>query len=163
MTYTDKPARYLLTINEARSILLNYGVRVYVSNSSYTLTREIPWYGDSEKNKAIRQGFSVSQADLGNVRDMARAYRALELPQDRGSAEFCRQQLSDIWRSYTAARVYAEELGRSKNDWCLPTDDLITRQQLKARANERATWHTYNVWKENLRERLSLISAEISK
>ena len=162
----DRPARYLLTIEECRTILLPYGIRVHCSfPSSYCLRRDLPWYGDAEKRKPLREGFSVSHASLGDVRAMARAYQALDLPRDRDSAEHCRRILRDAWATYTAARVHLESLGTppaESNDWALRNDPPEDLKRLQARGSERAHWHTHRVWQENVRDRLSEISAQIS-
>lgn len=164
MTYTDQPARYLLTIDQARSILLSYGIQVFCSYpGAYVLRRDLPWYGDAEKRRPIKEGFSVAHASLGDVRDMARAYQALDLPQDRASAEHCRQQLGDAWRTYTAARVHAESIGSPELDWGFRDDSPAMLQQLRAQGSERAHWHIHRVWQENTRERLSTIAGEVAQ
>ena len=166
-TNFDQPARYLLTISEATAILRDYGIRVFCSYpGAYTLRRELPWYGDAEKRNALREGFTVAHASLGDVRAMAHAYKALDLPQDRASAEHCRQRLGDAWRTYTAARVHLESLGvpaKDGNDWALSDDPPQAVAQLHAKGTERAQWHVHRVWQENTRERLSAIAAEVAQ
>ena len=130
---------------------------------SYALRRDLPWYGDAEKRRPIKEGFSVAHANLGDVRAMARAYQALDLPHDRASAEHCRQRLGDAWRAYTAARVQAESIGSPAHDWGSRDDQPLMLQQLQCRGSERAHWHIHRVWQENTRERLSAIAAEVAQ
>ena len=154
----------MLTIDESRAILRAYGITIFCSYpGAYGLRREFPWYGCAEKRRPIKEGFSISHASLGDVRDMARAYQALDLPQDRASAEHCRQRLGDAWRTYTAARVQAEAIGAPAQDWGCRDDQPVMLQQLQARGSERAQWHVHRVWQENVRERLSAIATEVAQ
>lgn len=149
-----------ITIEESRAILLAYGIKVYCSfPSHYTVTRALPWYGDSEKRKPIKEGFSVSHCSLGDVRAMAQAYKALALPATRESFTHCRQILGDAWRAYTAARVHAESVGTLTDDWADKDNSPVTLARLAARGSERAHWHTHRVWQENVRARGSALSA----
>ena len=154
----------MLSIDDSRAILRGYGITVFCSYpGAYGLRRELPWYGDAEKRRPIREGFSIAHASLGDVRDMARAYQALDLPQDRASAEHCRQRLGDAWRVDTVARVHAESIGSPAQDWGLGDDQPLMLKQLQARGSERAQWHIHRVWQENTRERLSAIAAEVAQ
>lgn len=153
----------MLTIAESTQILNAHGITVFNRyGKRYSLRRNHPGYGTPESRSPLAEWFSVTDCSLGDVRAMADAYAALNLPATRADAEHCRHRLRWAWATYTACRLKAERLGRAANDWALPDDPAEAVAQIQARGSERAHWHTHRVWQEITRSRLSAIAEELA-
>ena len=151
----------MLTIAESTQILKSHGITVFNRyGKRYSLRREHPGYGTLESRSPLAEWFQVTDCSLGDVRAMADAYVALNLPATRADAEYCRHRLRWAWATYTACRLKAERLGSPENDWTLPDDPAEAVFQIQARGSERAHWHIHRVWQEIARSRLSAIAAE---
>ena len=153
----------MLSIAESTAILKIHGITVFNRyGKRYSLRREHPGYGTPESRNPLSEWFQITDCSLGDVRAMADAYAALNLPATRSDAEFCRHRLRWAWATYTACRLKAERLGSPKNDWTLPDDPDEAVAQIHAQGSERAHWQIHRVWQEIVRRRLSAIAQELA-